>query len=89
MSQYTQTESLSRMITALAQYIDELAADRAVLSEAAAACEAVLGNDDLSKKYVSQLEALHQDVMAVQSAAEQMHNDLNGQLGKINWVYDG
>lgn len=89
MSQYTQTESLSRMITALAQYIDELAADRAVLSEAAAACEAVLGDDDLCKKYVSRLEELHQDVMAVQSAAEQMYNELNEQLKKISWVYDG
>ena len=73
------SESITMLIKAVRNYIGELNESKKLLMNAAEVCDAAMGSDDLSKKYITQLsESLKEiDEVAIVAAdiIEQLEKD--------------
>lgn len=84
---YLDTDSLTLLINEMSKYCDSLTAQRIVLQEAGTACDAVLGGEAISKKYVSRIEEVLEAIDNVRNMAEQVQDSLNNELRHAMEIY--
>ncbi len=88
MPKHLDTDSLTTLINALSQYREDLSGNRTLIAEAADACDAVMGGDALSQKYVSRIDEVLAQIDATAVIAEQIQASLSEELRRAVDLYE-
>lgn len=63
-------DALDRLINAVAEYVESLKTNIGVLNEAADVCDQAMGSDDISQKYIGQLDQAVEELDKTKRIAE-------------------
>ena len=80
MAQQMDTDSMQLLINAVAQYRQALAQNYQIILNAANACDAAMGSDDISKKHISKLNTALAELQKTAMIAESVQTSLTADL---------
>lgn len=80
MANHMDTDSLQLLINAVAKYREALAQNYSIILNAATACDAVMGGDDLSKKHIGGLITALGELQKTAAIAESVQKSLTADL---------
>lgn len=88
MSKYVDPDALITMIQELQKYREDLSNETAYIANSADYCDAVLGEDEISKKYISRIGELVDQLNAVQNMAYDVQLALQNDLRHANIIVE-